>query len=185
MSVGVNIAIFVGTALVTRAVSNAAYSVTLPQVDPAMPSAGPVLAAAGVPAIGGGLALYWKSPKVSAALFGLAAGGAISTAEYMAFAKSAQPPASLPAGQTYTWILVHQDASLETAASGTFDLAQVAQQDSAIVNKYGPDPDILMIVRKDAAGNQSVLAQKTPPILGPKQQPAQSGEIVRVMMRRG
>lgn len=189
MSLGVNIAIGLGSAIVFRMVSNAAYQSTLPQVDPAMPSAGPVLAAVALPGIGAGLAYAYKYPKVAWALGGIALGGGISTAEYMAYAREAQSPASLPAGKSYTWIVVHKDASIDTVLSGQFDLAQLAQRDNEIVNKYGNDPDIIMIVRKDAAGNAAVLANKSPQLpqgIAPGEpiMAKQSGAIVRTMMRR-
>jgi len=188
-SIGVNIAIGIGTALASRWISNVAYQATLPQVDPAMPSAGPVLGAMALPGIGAGLAYAYKYPKWAWALGGIAVGGGISTAEYMAYARGAQTPAQLPAPKSYTWIVVHKDGSLDTVLSGQFDLASVALRDNEIVNKYGNDPDVTMIVRKDDAGNAVPLANKSPqlpqgvapgePIGRP-----QSGVIVRTMMRR-
>lgn len=189
MSLGVNIAIGLGSALVFRMISNAAYQATLPQVDPDMPSAGPVLAAAALPGIGAGLAYAYKYPKVASALVGIAAGGAISTAEYMAYAKGAQSSVSLPAGKTYTWIVVHKDGSLETVLSGEFDLAQLAQKDTEIVNKYGANADVIMVVRKDATGTPVVLANNPPQLpqgiaVGEPVLTKQSGAVVRTMMRR-
>jgi len=188
MSIGVNIAIAFGSALAFRMISNAAYQATLPPVDPSMPSAGPVLGAVALPGAGAGLAYAWKHPKVASALAGIAVGAGISTAEYMAYARGAQSPAALPAPISYTWIAVHKDGSLDTILSGQFDLAQVAQQDNAVVNKYGSDPDIIMIVRKDASGNAAILANKSPQLpqgIAPGEPMGrQSGAIVRTMMRR-
>lgn len=183
MGLGTNIAIGLGSAFIVRLASNAAFQATLPQVDPTLPMAGPVLGAVALPGIGGGVAMAYKYPKVASALFGAAAGMGISTAEYMAYAREAQSPASLPAGQAYTWIAVHKDGSLDTVAIGTYDLAQLPMQDAAIVTKYGPDSDITMIVRKDAAGHQAVLADKTVLMSG-KQSAMQSGETIRRLMRR-
>lgn len=185
MSLGVNIAIGLGSALIFRMVSNAAYQATMPQVDPAMPSAGPVLAAVGVPGIGAGIAYAYGYPKVASALVGVALGSGISTAEYLAYAREAQSPAALPAAKTYTWILVHKDGSLETALVGTFDLAQVPMRDNEIVNKYGNDPDVTMIVRKDAAGSVATLVNKSvAPSLAKGEPSPQSGASIRMMMRR-
>lgn len=187
MSLGVNIAIGLGSALLFRGISNIAFRATLPPVDPDMPSAGPVLAAAALPGIGAGLAYAYKYPKVASALAGIAAGGAISTAEYMAYARGAQSGPELPAAKSYTWIVVHKDASLDTVLTGSFDLAQVANRDNEIVNKFGNDADVIMIVRKDSAGNAVTLASKSPQLpqgvavgepLG-----RQSGAIVRMMRR--
>lgn len=186
MSLGANIAIGIGSAFVFRMLSNAAFQATLPQVDPAMPSAGPALAAAAVPGVAGGIAMAYKYNKTAAALFGIAVGAGISTAEYMSYAKAAQVPSSatLPAGESYTWILVHADGSLEKVAAGAYNLADVAAQDSAIVNKYGADPDIIQIVRKtDSSGAQAVLLKKSLPA-NPGIVPPQSGAVLRMIMRR-
>lgn len=192
MSLGLNIAIGLGSAVVFRMISNAAFQSTLPQVDPNMPSAGPVLAAVGLPGAGAGLAYSWKYHKVASALAGIAIGAGISTAEYMAYARGAQSPAQLPAAQSYTWIVVHKDGSLDTVLQGSFDLAQVPMRDNEIVNKYGNDPDVIMIARKDAQGNQAVLAKSAPAMQAPQSiaigEPMggrqQSGAVVRMMMRR-
>lgn len=189
MSLGVNIAIGLGSALVSRWIVNSAYQATLPQVDPDMPSAGPVLGAMAIPGIGAGLAYAYKYPKVAWALGGLAVGGGISTAEYMAYARGAQSPQQLPAPKSYTWIVVHKDGSLDTVLTGQFDLQAVALRDNEIVNKYGNDPDVTMIARKDENGAVVTLANKPPQLqqgiaLGEPIFAKQSGAIVRTMMRR-
>ena len=189
MSVGVNIALGLGSAVVWRWLSNTALQATMPDVDPSMPTAGPVLGAVAIPGIGAGLAYAYKYPKVASVLAGVAAGSGISTAEYMAYAKGAQSGPALPAAKSYQWIAVHKDGSLETVDSGTFDLAKVAQEDAIVVNKYGGDPDITMIVRKDDAGNAVPLATKSPQLpqgiaVGEPVMKPQSGVVVRTMMRR-
>lgn len=189
MSAGINIAIGLGSALVFRAISNATLQLTLPQVDPDMPTAGPVLGAIAVPGIIAGVAYAYKYPKVASAFAGIAAGSGISTAEYMAFAKGAQSGPALPPAKSYMWIVVHKDGSLDTVDSGQFDLAKVTQEDAAVVSKYGADPDVIMIVRKDETGNAVTLATKSPQLpqgiaVGEPVISKQSGAIVRTMMRR-
>lgn len=153
-----NVAIGLTSAVVFRSISNAAYQATLPQVDPEMPSAGPVLAAAAIPGAIGGVAAWKKYPKVASAFLGIAAGSAISTAEYMAYAKGAQMPATLPDKAHYYWVLVHKDASLEQWGAGQYNLAELAAKDNAVVNKYGNDPDIIQISRKNPDGSTATLA---------------------------
>lgn len=159
MSWGINIAIGLGSAVVFRAISNAAYQATLPQVDPNMPSAGPVLAAAGVPGVAGGVAMAYKYPKIASALFGIAAGGAISTAEYMAYAREAQalPVASKGA---YYWVLVHKDASLDNVEAGPYTESELPAKDALVLKQYGTDPDIIQITRKNPDGTAVTLVTK-------------------------
>jgi hypothetical protein len=112
-----------------------------------------------VPAVAGGVAWHYKYPKVASALFGIAVGGAVSTAEYMAYAKEAQTPVTTPKG-TYYWVLVHKDASLDKVEEGVYTLAEISAKDALVVKRYEADPDIIQISRKNPDGSTATLATK-------------------------
>lgn len=159
---GGDIAAGLVSAVVFRALSNAAYSVVQPAVDPAMPSAGPVLASAAIPFAGAAL-LYKKHPTIASVIAGIGIGGGVSTAEYMAYAKSGA------SGPMLTWNVGYDDGTVHAAAGPLqANAARIAEIDAQVVAFYKNDGHVVSIQR--VGGDKPVSLLDRPPL--PVQPPA-------------
>lgn len=169
---GGDIAAGLVSAVVFRALSNAVLSATQPAVDLDMPSAGPVLASAALPLAGSAL-LYKKHPMWASVIAGIGVGGAVSTAEYMAYAKSAG------SGPMLTWNVGYDDGTVKTAAGPLqANASRVAEIDAYVVSFYKNDGHVVSIQRVGGDKPVSLLDRPPLPVQPPSLPPGGGTPIV-------